>query len=168
MTTTAPAPTTSASPPGDPLRSTRVLGRLAGFVLAHRKAVIVFWTLAFLAGGTAAGHVSTRLTADFSLPGQPGYETGLAILHTYGNGGETSPDILVVTVPPGESVAGDRQAIGSAFDALRQSQPELRVIDQAVTGDSRFVTKEARVNNIDTLRANVLLCARWSMLPTTV
>ena len=28
--------------------------------------------------------------------------------------------------------------------------------------------KEARVNNIDTLRANVLLCARWSMLPTTV
>ncbi len=120
------------------------LGRLAGFVLRHRRLIIIGWAVMFVAGGIAAGQVSKRLSVDFSLPGQPGYETGLKILHTWGNGGETEPDILVVSVPKGQSVAGDNHQIATAFNAVRESQPGLRVVDYASTNDSRFVTRDGQ------------------------
>jgi hypothetical protein len=47
------------------------IGRITGYVLRHRKAVILFWLAVFIAGGTGAGQVSKRLSFDFSLPGQP-------------------------------------------------------------------------------------------------
>ena len=49
--------------------------RLADFVLRHRRLVIAFWLLLLVAGGAGAGQLSHRLKVDFSLPGQPGYET---------------------------------------------------------------------------------------------
>ena len=96
---------------GSPAPPRTLLGRWTAFVLRHRRIVVVFWLVAFLCGGFAASRVSSRLTVDFSLPGQPGYETGLQILHTFGNGGETSPSILVVTVPPGQTVAAEQATI---------------------------------------------------------
>ena len=51
------------------------LTRLAGFVLHHRKRVMAAWGVLFIAGMVAAGAVSNRLSFDFSLPGQPGFET---------------------------------------------------------------------------------------------
>lgn len=44
----------------------------------------------------AAGQVSQRLSSDFSLPGQPGYETAQKMRHSYGNGGQP-PSVLTVT-----------------------------------------------------------------------
>ena len=63
--------------------------RLARWVLAHRRLVIVLWAIAFLAGGMGAGNVSKRLSFNFALPGQPGYETAKQIARVYGNGGES-------------------------------------------------------------------------------
>lgn len=96
------APVSSAGP-------STVLGRLAGFVLRHRRIVIIAWFVLFLTGGMAAGQVSKRLSFDFSLPGQPGYETAARIIHTYGNGGDQPPAILVVTAPVGESATRERK-----------------------------------------------------------
>jgi len=56
--------------------------RLAEFVLHHRKRVMLFWLVMFLVGGFAASKVPDRLTVDFSLPGQPGYETEKQLLAT--------------------------------------------------------------------------------------
>src|SRR5271169_5994331 len=70
--------------PGSP----SALRRLTAFVVRHRRAVMIFWVVAFVAGGMGAGKVSSRLKFDFSLPGQPGYETAQKIIGTYGNGGE--------------------------------------------------------------------------------
>jgi len=119
-----------------------VLGRLARFVLRHRRLVIVAWVVLMIAGGMSAGRVSKRLSFDFSLPGQPGYETAARILHTYGNGGDQAPAILVVHVTGAAGVAGDQGAIAAAFEDVRRAEPTLRVVDQAVTGDSRFVTDD--------------------------
>jgi RND superfamily putative drug exporter len=121
-----------------------VLGRLARFVLRHRRAVIVMWLVLMVAGGMSAGKVSKRLSFDFSLPGQPGYETAARIIHTYGNGGDQPPSILVATVPAGQSVRSDEPAIAAAFGAVRAAEPALRVVDLGVTGDSRFVTDDGR------------------------
>jgi RND superfamily putative drug exporter len=131
-----PSPERPGPPPLGPL------GRATTWVVRHRRLVLVFWAVVFVAGGMAAGKVSSRLKVDFSLPGQPGYETGLRILHTYGNGGESDPSILVVTVPAGQRVAADAPVIAGAFDRLRAEEPTLRFVDYGVTGDRAFVTND--------------------------
>src|ERR1700722_19096077 len=79
------------------------IARLARFVLHHRRWVMIGWLVVFIAGAAAASHVSKRLAVDFSLPGQPGYETAQKITKTYGNGGLVAPAIAVVTAPAGET-----------------------------------------------------------------
>ncbi|MGH7749204.1 MAG: hypothetical protein ACREQ5_31230, partial [Candidatus Dormibacteria bacterium] len=120
------------------------LTRLAGFVLHHRKRVMAAWAVIFIAGMAAAGAVSNRLSFDFSLPGQPGYETARQTIAAFGNGGDQAPAIEVVTVPAGHTVAGDAGDIAAAFAAARQAQPRVRLVDLASTGDPRFVTSDGR------------------------
>jgi RND superfamily putative drug exporter len=143
-TTTLPAPAPAVAPEPTPPRPPSALGRLAAGVLRHRRAVMVLWLIVFLAGGMAAGKVSNRLTLEFSLPGQPGYETANKIVHLYGNGGETNPALAVVTVPPGQTVAGDQAQLAAAFDRVRAAVPTVRVVDLALTGDRAFVTGGGR------------------------
>ena len=120
------------------------LGRVAIAVLAHRRWVLGFWLVMLLMGGAAAGAVSNRLSVDFSLPGQPGYETSVKILSIYHNGGDNPPSVAVVTVPPGQSIRADQAGIEAAFAGLRRAEPALRVVDYGVTHDSAFVTANGR------------------------
>ena len=120
------------------------LSRLAELVLRHRRIVYVFWAVLLVAGGIGAGRVSSRLSMNFSLPGQPGYETAKQIDRIYGNGGQTAPSIVVVTVPRGQTVRGDAPALGRAFGRVRQSIPQLRIVDYASTHDPRFITRDGR------------------------
>jgi RND superfamily putative drug exporter len=140
------APARRVNPPAPPTgdEPSTVLGRLAAFVLRHRRIVILVWLVLLLTGGMAAGQVSKRLSFDFSLPGQPGYETAARIIHTYGNGGDQPPAIFVVTAPAGESATSNQQRISGAFDAVRRAEPSLRVVDYGVTGNSEFVTNDGR------------------------
>ena len=139
------APPASAVATIEPIEPATALGRIASAVLRHRKLVVLSWLVILLAGGMASSRVSSRLSVDFSLPGQPGYETGLQILRTYGNGGaNTPPAILVVTLPAGEQVRGERQQLANAFDTLRAASPDLRVVDYTSTDDPAFVTNDGR------------------------
>src|SRR5580704_7862833 len=103
--------------PHDDSGKASVLGRLARFVLRHRRVVVVFWVIMLLAGGMSASRVSKRLSFDFSLPGQPGYETAARIIHTYGNGGDQAPDIVVVRAPNGTTVTSHEASVEGAFAA---------------------------------------------------
>src|SRR5262249_20141625 len=60
-----------ARPParGDPMPG------LTRLVLRHRLIVAVFWLAAAAAGYATISHTTARLSANFSLPGEPGYET---------------------------------------------------------------------------------------------
>ena len=118
--------------------------RLARFVLAHRRLVVLLWLLLLPAGIYGASHVSNRLKADFSLPGQPGYETAQKITHLYGNGGDTTPTVVVVTLPRGQTAARDARPLGRAFDQARAAVPRDRIVDYAATGDPRFITADGR------------------------
>jgi len=117
---------------------------LARWVLAHRRLVIVLWALTFVAGAAGASHVSKRLSFEFALPGQPGYETGREISKLYGNGGENPSSVLVVTVPSGQTVDGERAQIAAAFTQARKSSPRVRIVDLASTGDPSFLTHDGR------------------------
>ncbi len=118
--------------------------RLARLVLRHRRLVFALWAAIFVAGVAGSGAVSNRFSFDFSLPGQPGYETARQVAHTFGNGGDIAPAIAVVTVPAGQTVSGERAQIAAAFDQVRRGQPSLRVVDYGATGDPRFVTGDGR------------------------
>lgn len=118
--------------------------RLARFVLKHRRVVMVGWLVVFLAGAVSASQISKRLELDFSLPGQPGYETAQKIIDTYGNGGIVPPAIAVITVPPGHTVRGERAQIAVALRRMQASIPVVRVVDFANTGDPRLTTRDDR------------------------
>ncbi|HEU5033737.1 MAG TPA: MMPL family transporter [Mycobacteriales bacterium] len=109
--------------------------RLSEFVLRHRKLVVLAWLLLFLAGGAVSQRASDRLTIDFSLPGQPGYEAEKQILQTYGNGGMTQPIIAAVTDQHGDVAP----AAASTFAKLQQRVPGIRVIT-----DPGYVTKDGK------------------------
>src|SRR4051812_46918520 len=102
--------------------------RLAGFVLRHRRLVIVFWLLLLVAGGAGSGQLSHRLKVDFSLPGHPGYETAKTTLRDYGNGAQTPPSILTVTAPAGETAKADAATIAKSIDRVRAAAPQMRVV----------------------------------------
>jgi RND superfamily putative drug exporter len=143
--TTSLKPDPAVSPSrtvGQPAHGSLV--RLGRWVLAHRRLVIVMWAVVFLAGGYGASHVSKRLTLDFSLPGQPGYETAKKITHLYGNGGDSPSSVIVVTVPAGETVRGEQAQIAAAFNHARSGSPRSRIVDLGVTGDPRFITNDGR------------------------
>jgi putative drug exporter of the RND superfamily len=116
---------------------------LARFVLRHRLLVALAWLGAFIAGGIAAGPATERLTFDFSLPGQPGYETEMRLVETFGS---STNDTLVatVTVPEGSTVQAEKAGIAQVFQAIRTELPQARVSDLAATGDDRFVTDDGR------------------------
>jgi RND superfamily putative drug exporter len=106
--------------------------------------VVVIWAILFLAGAGAASHVSKRLSIDFSLPGQPGYETSKTIAREYGSGGEAPPSIVVVTVPPGQTVVRERTQIAAAFNQVRAHLGRTRVVDYGSTGNPRLLTADGR------------------------
>ena len=113
------------------------------FALRHGRLVALAWLAVFLVGGATAGQLSGRLSADFSLPGQPGQKAEKQLEQTYGTNSE-SPFILVVTVAEGRSVEGEKARVGRVYEAIRQEVPGVRVVDFASTNDPRFLTEDGR------------------------
>jgi RND superfamily putative drug exporter len=113
--------------------------RITEAVLRHRKLVVVGWLVLFLAGAALAQQTTKRLTIDFSLPGQPGYEAAKTILATYGNGGETQPLIATLSVKDGSALS---PSVDAAFTKVQQQLPPTRVVSHANTGDAVFATRD--------------------------
>jgi putative drug exporter of the RND superfamily len=120
------------------------MGRWAEFVLRHRRWVIGFWLLVIVVGAAISSTVSNRLTIDFSLPGQPGTETAAKIKQLFGNGGDTSPYVVTVTMPAGQRITGHEPQVAQTFAAITEANPQLRVVDEANTSDRAFRTKDDR------------------------
>jgi RND superfamily putative drug exporter len=120
------------------------MGRIAEFVLRHRRLVILAWAVIFVVGALSAGATSKRLEVDFSIPGQPGTQAADKIIHAYGNGGSTSPFLVSVTVPAGQTLTSHEAEAARAFQAAQRSRPSQRVIDEATSGDKVFRTKDDR------------------------
>ncbi len=117
--------------------------RFAEFVLRHRRMVAVVWLVLLVGGGAAAGRLSDRLTFDFSLPGQPGYEAERRLVDTFGvSSADTA--VAVLTVPTGQTVQGRSAEVAAVFDTVRARLPRVRVVDLASTGDAAFVSDNGR------------------------
>jgi putative drug exporter of the RND superfamily len=119
----------------------RGLGRLARSLIAHRKIVGLFWLAVVVIGIALVGPIAGRLTSSEALPGLPSYQAGLAIMHTYGNGGDNTPVVALVTLPGTERVESPtgRAALSATFSGL-QSQRSLRVVSYPEVNDSRLIS----------------------------
>jgi RND superfamily putative drug exporter len=116
----------------------------ARFVLRHRWWVIGFWLIALLAGGFAAGKVPDRLSFDFSLPGQEGYETEVKLAQAYDIGAYAGY-IPVLTAPEGEKIADHKADVQAVLDKVRAIPGSgVQVIDYASTGDPKFITDSGK------------------------
>src|SRR3954466_4530212 len=119
--------------------------RWAEFVLRHRRLVMLFWLLVIIVGAGVSSTVNNRLTVDFSLPGQPGTEAAHKIKALFGNGGDTNPYVVTVTMPAGKTITGNEPAVAGVFDGVAKGIPNLRVVDESNTGDKQaFRTKDDR------------------------
>lgn len=105
---------------------------------------MIGWLLVTVAGAAVTSTVNDRLTVDFSLPGQPGTETAAKIVEAYGNGGNTVPLLVTITMPDGQTVTGSETQIGEAFASVAGGEVPLRVLDEANTGDDAFRTDDDR------------------------
>ncbi len=117
--------------------------RLARLVMRHRRIISFFWLALFVIGMVSASQLSGRLSLDFSLPGQPGDTAEQQLIQTYG-ASSFDTYVAVVTVPPGETVAADKQQIAQVFTTVEKSLPNLRVVDFARTGDEGFISADGR------------------------
>ena len=117
--------------------------RLARLVLKHRLWVAITWLVLLVAGGAAAGPAARRLNFDFSLPGQPGYQTEQKLIATFG----TSTDdtlVPVLTVPAGSTVRQHAADVAKVWADVRTKLPQFRVVDYSSTGDQQFITGDGR------------------------
>jgi putative drug exporter of the RND superfamily len=122
-------------------------GRIAVFVLHHRRWVMIAWLLITIAGVVGVGRVQSRLSVDFSLPGQPGYDTAKQLSQVYGaNGTLGFTSIGVLTPPSGHTAVGETASLGAAAAAIEHSIPGARVVDYANTHDTRFIGSNHRTS----------------------
>ncbi len=141
MTTFLPRHRDSSPPDA----SRKGLGRLAHSLLRHRKTVSLFWLTLAAVGIVLVGPITGRLTSSTTFPGLPSYQAGLAITHTYGNGGNINPTIVVVTLPPNEQArsTNGRDALEATFASLSEDRT-LRVVSYPTMDDPRLVSASGR------------------------
>jgi RND superfamily putative drug exporter len=117
--------------------------RLANLVMRHRRIISVFWAVLFVVGGYSATQLSSRLSLDFSLPGQPGDTAEQQLISTYG-ASSFDTYIALLTVPKGRTVIAEKHKVAKVYDAVATSLPDLRVVDFASTGDKGFISSDGR------------------------
>jgi RND superfamily putative drug exporter len=121
------------------------MARWTGFVLRHKRLVMLAWLVVTLVGGALAPTAIDRLGYDFGLPGQPAYEANREIEKRFGGGGAVDPLLVTVTVPEGRSVdeAEVRAELGAAFGRL--DRPGWRVVSALDALDpAPFVSADRR------------------------
>src|SRR2546430_10507804 len=87
--------------------------------LSHRRLVALVWIALTVAGGLTASSTAGRLTHSFATPGNPGYDTNLRIMKTFGVDGNEQPTIAVLQLPAGRTMqtAAGRAAAARTFAA---------------------------------------------------
>jgi putative drug exporter of the RND superfamily len=120
---------------------------LTGWVLAHKRTVILTWLVLTIAGIAVAGPATDALEPGFSVPDKEGWETNEAIAARYGDtGGDTAPLVPVVTLPQGRTVdsPGVRRELAAIDQRLREALPGARIASFASTGDRTFVSDDGQ------------------------
>ncbi|MGI8968589.1 MAG: MMPL family transporter [Chloroflexota bacterium] len=119
---------------------------LTRWILAHKLLVVGLWLVLTVVGFASTSSATNALSQKFELPGQEGFETNQAILHTYGQNPDNPPFVPVVTLPQGTTVysPGVEAQLKAAFARIAQRVPGARIASYASTRNSVFVSRDGR------------------------
>jgi RND superfamily putative drug exporter len=122
------------------------MAALTGWVLAHKRLVVGFWVLVWIAAVPALGPSGDALSNEFSIPGREGFETNKELVAIYGTGGDVAPIVPVVTLPAGKTVdsPGVRDELDAALARIQAALPEAITASYGSTGDRAFVSDDGR------------------------
>jgi len=119
---------------------------LTRFVLDHKWLVVGLWLVVTIAAFAAIQPAGNALSQQFNVPGREGFETNRELGEIYGNGGDISPIVPVVTLPQGTTV--DSPGVGEQLDAalarVEAALPQARTASYESTGDRAFVSADSR------------------------
>ncbi|MEP7090579.1 MAG: hypothetical protein ABI776_10780, partial [Nocardioidaceae bacterium] len=106
------------------------MARLIDLVLSHRWLVVLLWVVVAGSGAATAGRTVDGLSYSFGLPGQPAYETNIAIQQKYGGGGIEDPLVLTAQAPQGTTLGsgGGRAVFDAAARRVAAAAPGTRVV----------------------------------------
>jgi RND superfamily putative drug exporter len=96
-----------------------------------------------VAGFALSAQTVHNLKTDFSVPGQPGFDTAAKINKAL-KPSDSGPSIPVITVPMGETVDQRKSDIAAVWDKVRKDNPQLRITDWVSSGNDNLVTKDRR------------------------
>jgi RND superfamily putative drug exporter len=119
---------------------------IARWVLRHRRIVVLTWVVLTLAGGIGAGQASKAFKTEISGPGSEAFRANNEIARVYGNGGQGSVLVAVVTLPASTTV--DSPGVHAQLVALGRrvsaTLPGTREASFVSTGDRAFVSSDRR------------------------
>ena len=92
------------------------MSALTRFVLRHKALVALFWVAVAAAGVLTIGGTVHRMTNSFAMPGRA-YQVDNQIARQYGNGGDQTPYVPVITAPAGERITDPAVAAATAMPA---------------------------------------------------
>jgi uncharacterized membrane protein YdfJ with MMPL/SSD domain len=119
-----------------PARS--VADTASGWILRHRRLVLLTWLLITIAGVIAAPGFAGRLQSGLQLH-SPGYTANQALAREYGGAGE-SPSLIVIDLPAGQTVTSPPvRAALAAVDTAVAKLPGVRDVSYASTPDRALV-----------------------------
>ena len=116
------------------------------WVLAHKRLVTGLWIVVTIAAFAAIQPASDALSEEFTVPGREGFEANREIASVYGNGGDVSPIVPVVTLPEGRTfdTPAVKRELDAAFDEVQAALPDARIASYASTGDRAFLSDDGR------------------------
>lgn len=114
--------------------------RWTQLVLRHRLVVALLWLAVAVAGALTARSTVDALSYDFSLPGQPAYETNQSIVDRFGGGGLTDP--LVVVTGEGAEVAAAVGELDALGERLARDVEGTRVVTPSSPGGDVLVADD--------------------------
>ncbi|MGH2441716.1 MAG: MMPL family transporter [Chloroflexota bacterium] len=119
---------------------------LTTWVLGHKLVVTITWVIVTFAGLAMSQTATNALSQKFSLPGREAYTTDQAIVHTFGNGGDSNPIVPVITLPAGTTVdsPGVRSQLAAAYALAASKLPGFRVVSYATTHNRVLVSRDGR------------------------
>ncbi|HYM55391.1 MAG TPA: hypothetical protein VES97_08520, partial [Solirubrobacteraceae bacterium] len=117
------------------------MASLTRWVLAHKRIVVIFWVAVTLVGVVSANSATKALKQKFSVPGKEGWVTNQQIARDFrGTGGNSAPQLAVVTLPPGRSASSTavRSELRAVESRLARVEPGARIAGYASTGNAAF------------------------------
>ena len=118
--------------------------RLTEFVLRHRLLVALVWIALAAAGAATISTTIGRFTQSFAAPDSASGRAAAAVTAQYHIDGAAPPDVIVATLPPGQTVdsPGARDELAPVFAAARTVG--ALPVDWTTTHDPALVTSDGR------------------------